>query len=83
MSSHHTHEHPHHHSEAGANEDLVLLTYMLEHNRHHLEELRETAQRLEAAGQNNINNLLSQSLRLLDESNQALAQAISQWKGRE
>ena len=42
------HEHPHPHSHRDElSEITAMLSYMLEHNRHHAEELREMAHKLE------------------------------------
>ena len=37
----HSHEHSHEHTASSPEEVLALLKYMLEHNRHHAEELHD------------------------------------------
>ncbi len=39
----HTHEHGHTHGQHSPEEALALLAYMVQHNRHHAEELHELA----------------------------------------
>ena len=39
----HSHEHSHEHTASSPEEVLALLKYMLEHNRHHAEELHDLA----------------------------------------
>ena len=50
----HTHEHFHEHITAFESLDqaVALITYMLEHNKSHAEELHEICHKLEASGQN-------------------------------
>ena len=79
---HDGHDHPHHHEvskEAG--EDLALLTYMLDHNRHHAEELHELAHDLSDAGKEAAAALLHEALDFYDKGNEKLAQALEAAKG--
>ena len=39
----HTHDHDHEHQQHSPEEALALLAYMVQHNRHHAEELHELA----------------------------------------
>ena len=43
----HTHSHDHDHQHHSPEEALALLSYMVQHNRHHAEELHELAHSLE------------------------------------
>lgn len=43
----HTHSHGHDHQHHSPEEALALLAYMVQHNRHHAEELHELAHSLE------------------------------------
>ena len=43
----HTHSHGHDHQHHSPEEALALLSYMVQHNRHHAEELHELAHSLE------------------------------------
>ena len=43
----HDHEHPHSHDHHSPEEALALLAYMVQHNRHHAEELHELAHSME------------------------------------
>ena len=69
----HTHTHAdgttHTHSHAAASspeEALALLKYMLDHNRHHAEELHELAHNYDAVEEmNEANDLIEQALTLL------------------
>ena len=70
----HTHDHPH--GEAAAmsfEETLALLGYMLDHNRHHAEELHDLAHNFdEVAG-----DLIHEAVDKLGESNDLIEQALS------
>lgn len=43
----HTHDHTHSHEHHSPEEALALLAYMVQHNRHHAEELHELAHSME------------------------------------
>ena len=47
-SHEHHHDHTHHHE--SKDENLAVLTYMLQHNEHHATELAEMAEKLEKEG---------------------------------
>ena len=77
----HTHEHTHDHC-CGAGhkaqspeENLALLNYMLEHNRHHGEDLHELYHSLEAAGNTDTAKLVGEALHYYDHGNEKLAEA--------
>ena len=42
--------HGHHEGGAGEDREKLVLTYMLEHNRHHVEELQSLADKIEQQG---------------------------------
>lgn len=49
----HVHEHHHEHchgQQEGKDENLALLTYMLQHNEHHAAELEEMADKMDKGG---------------------------------
>ena len=87
MSTKHTHEHCGHchehthadgttHSHAAASspeEALALLKYMLEHNRHHAEELHDLAHNFDEVSA----ELLHDAVDKLGESNDLIEQALS------
>ena len=89
MSETHTHEHcghchehthadgkTHSHSHAVASspeEALALLKYMLDHNRHHAEELHDLAHSFDEVSA----DLLHEAVDKLGESNDLLEQALS------
>lgn len=78
----HTHGHTHTHADGSAHshsaasspeEALALLKYMLDHNRHHAEELHDLAHEFdEVAG-----DLIHEAVDKLGESNDLLEQALS------
>lgn len=73
----HTHEHTHSHEHADHAESLAVLGYMLDHNRHHAEELHllaHDAQPEEAA------ELLHEAVDLFTEANNKLEQALQLMK---
>lgn len=72
----HEHDHAHTHSHASASspeEALALLKYMLDHNRHHAEELHDLAHSFDdVAG-----DLIHDAVDKLGESNDLIEQALS------
>ena len=69
----HEHEHPH----TGASspeETLALLSYMLDHNRHHADELHELAHGVEDAS---ARDLIHEAVDALHESNLRLEEALA------
>ena len=85
MSSNHSHDHNEHshadgtthshsHSVATSPEEaLALLKYMLDHNRHHAEELHELAHNFDEVSA----DLLHDAVDKLGESNDLIEQALS------
>lgn len=73
----HDHTHPHTHEHTDTAEAMAVLTYMLDHNRHHAEEvhaLAHDAQPEEAA------ELLHEAVDLFREANNKLEQALQLMK---
>jgi len=77
---HHDHGHEHHHHEhehvSGA-EALAILTYMLDHNRHHADELHDIAHSAEPA---EAAALLHEAVALFNQANDKLEQALQLMK---
>ncbi len=79
---HDGHDHHHHHDEPReAGENLALLTYMLDHNRHHAEELHDLAHDLSDEGKEAAAALLHEALEAYEKGNEKLAQALEAAKG--
>ena len=80
----HTHAHSHSHENAQAmspEETLALLTYMLDHNRHHADELHDICHALEDNGKAEAAEKLSEALHYFDHGNDALEAALKLAKG--
>ena len=73
----HDHEHSHNHKTHSPEETLALLSYMIDHNRHHAEELHELAHsaNAEAAA------LIHDAVELFDSGNEKLEKALKILKG--
>lgn len=86
MSDNHTHTHEdghchchEDHAEAkvhSANEDVALLNYMIEHNRHHGEDLHELFHALDGAGKKEAAALVGEAMHFFDHGNEKLANAL-------
>lgn len=71
----HSHDHPHTHAPADSPEEtLALLRYLLQHNRHHAEELHELAHNVDDGA---AHALLHEAVDALQESNDKLAAALA------
>ena len=55
---------------------LALLTYMLDHNRHHADELHDICHTLEAAGKTEAAAALAEALHEYDHGNDKLEKAL-------
>ena len=86
----HTHDHGHvhnHHHDHGAaqamspEETMALLTYMLDHNRHHADELHDIVHALEDMGKPEAAKKLADALHYFDHCNEAMAEAVELAKG--
>ncbi len=74
----HTHDHEHTHEVHAPEETIALLTYMVDHNRHHADELHELAHSLDGEAQRRLheavdalrsgNEKLTEALRMLKEA---------------
>ncbi|MCR5173807.1 MAG: cobalt transporter [Oscillospiraceae bacterium] len=81
---HEGHEHTHHGDDLGFEtvaQAVALMTYMLEHNRHHAEELHELCHKLEAMGKGEAANLLDASVDDFRAGNAMLESALDILKG--
>ena len=76
----HSHEHTHSHGEISAfgsrDQAAALMSYMLDHNRHHAEELHELCHKLEASGKNEAALLIDEAVERFNEGNVLLAAAL-------
>lgn len=68
--------HEHHHEHGEADRRTALLKYMLDHNRHHAEELEQTAAGLEADGAAQAAKLVRDGAAKLLEGSESLAAAV-------
>ena len=75
----HDHEHTHSHDHYSPEEALALLAYMVQHNRHHAEELHELAHSVEGEAA----QLLHEAVVDLTVGNEKLAEALRILKGEE
>lgn len=81
---HHEHSHSHEHSHGGFDsieQAVALMTYMLEHNKHHTEELHDVCHKLEDMGKAEAAEKLGQALREYCHGNEQLAGALEALKG--
>jgi hypothetical protein len=79
MHGGHGHIHQHNNEEHGNNDaarNLALLTYMLEHNRQHADEIHEMAHALYHENKENAARLLDESLELFKAGNEKIAAAL-------
>ncbi|MGE4353741.1 MAG: hypothetical protein AB7D36_06625 [Oscillospiraceae bacterium] len=65
------------------NQTIALLTYMVEHNKHHAEELHELSHTLEHQGQFEAAALITDGLNYFRDGNDKLEAALEQVKGGE
>ena len=75
----HEHTHSHEHSHSGfesIQQAEALMKYMLDHNRHHAEELHDVCHKLEDMGRAAAVEKLSSALDAYNAGNKALAQAL-------
>jgi hypothetical protein len=80
-SHEHTHSHGgHSHEHGDVKEDkevFALITYMLSHNRHHAQELRELADRLLNSGKSEAAAVLSEAVSFFEEGNDRLEKTVN------
>ena len=78
MSEHiHDHDHDHDHEHNSPEETLALLTYLLDHNRHHAEELHDLAHGLDWEA----SELLHEAVADYRQGNDKLAEALAHLRG--
>ena len=81
----HEHSHPHSHGEISGFESTeqatALMGYMLDHNRHHAEELHDLCHKLEADGRTEAAGKIHQAVDCFQQGNDLLAAALEQLKG--
>lgn len=81
----HHHHHHHHHDEsqppAEQDKTLALLSYMVDHNAQHTQEIVQMAGQLEAAGHGEQAALLREGVACYNEGNEKLAAALKAIKG--
>ena len=86
----HDHDHPHTHAahthgemvEHNEEETKMLLTYMLDHNRSHAEELHEIFHAVEKLGKKECADKIHEAMHHFDHCNQVLAQAVELYGGK-
>ncbi|MBQ9814191.1 MAG: cobalt transporter [Lachnospiraceae bacterium] len=82
LNHEHSHEH-HHHTHEGitafdSKEQAVsILTYMLEHNVSHAEELHEICHKLEASGEEEAAKLIDEAVDAFREGNSMMETALN------
>ena len=72
MSEHHHHHH--HHEEHSAKEAEALWRYMADHNEHHAEELTE----LSESFSENVRAKIAEAVKVLNEGNAKLREALAE-----
>lgn len=78
----HTHEHGHGHCCGGEHkaqstvENMALLNYMIDHNRHHNEDLHELLHSLEAAGKKEAAAVVAEAMHFYDHGTEKLEDAL-------
>ena len=81
----HDHGHHHHHEGCGCgcgehempDENVAILTYMLEHNKHHALELKEIAAHLRTVGKDEAAAQIEKSVEDFEKGNMRLSIALS------
>ena len=80
----HTHTHPHSHGDTDGFDSMeqatALTAYMLDHNRHHAEELHELCHKLEASGREEAAELIHSAVDKFGEGNALLESALEKMK---
>lgn len=73
----HDHCHAHSHGEQPKDEDTAVLAYMLDHNRHHAQELAEIAKHLREAGKEEAAVQIEKGVEDFEKGNMRLQIALS------
>ena len=82
----HEHEHtqPHEHGDIPAFDSLeqaeALMSYMLDHNRHHADELHEVGHKLAHSGKEDAAKLIHEAVDAFNSGNELLAKALEALK---
>lgn len=85
--SDHNHEHDHNHGTfhchshedkpaQNVNETVALLNYMIDHNKHHGEDLHEIYHALDATGKKEAAEFVHEAIHLYNDGNEKLAEAL-------
>lgn len=81
----HEHTHPHEHGAIPGFESMdqaeALMSYMLDHNRHHADELHEVGHKLAHTGKEEAAKLLHEAVDAFNRGNELLAKALEALKG--
>lgn len=76
----HSHTHHHHnegeHTTDAVKETTALMTYMVDHNKHHTDELVEMVQKLTELGKTEVAETMQQGIAKFSEGNEFLAKAL-------
>ena len=80
----HEHTHPHEHGDIPAFDSLeqaeALMSYMLDHNRHHADELHEVGHKLAHSGKEDAAKLIHDAVDAFNSGNELLAKALEALK---
>lgn len=78
----HEHSHDHHHHDHGAHAETdALIGYMVSHNAHHAEELKEIAHTLRHEGRGEIADCIEAAVTDFAAGNEKLSKALEMIKG--
>ena len=81
----HEHTHPHEHGAISGFESMdqaeALMSYMLDHNRHHADELHEVGHKRAHTGKEEAAKLLHEAVDAFNRGNELLAKALEALKG--
>lgn len=77
----HAHEHSHSGPELSPEQTLALMSYMLEHNRSHAEELHNISHALALQGKPEAAGLVAEAVHHFDHCNEKLDEALKLVKG--
>jgi len=75
------HHHDHDHQSSTSVKTQAMMTYMLEHNRHHAQELHDISHTLAHEGQEAASRILHEAVSDFEAGNLKLEQALGLIKG--
>jgi ABC-type Zn2+ transport system substrate-binding protein/surface adhesin len=80
---HDSHDHDHAHETPGQSggRQRLILGYMLDHNKQHMDELAKIGEKLDAAGQSESAALIATAVARYEEGNTLLAQSLAAMEG--